>query len=110
VTETDPFGDPRQGFTAYEVSMPAGKITLRFAFKPVPQTVGNDKAEDAITEEFEALVAALGGWLTPAATRFGSKCARMGQSLLEEFAVGELVTDEVRQFRYRQNHSRQCTP
>ena len=56
--------------------MPAGKITLWLALKPAPQTVGNDQAEDAITEEFEALVAALGGSPTP--RRRGSGTSALG--------------------------------
>jgi hypothetical protein len=67
--------------------------------------VGNKETEHTIAEEFQALEIPLHGGGTPTPTTFGDERARMGQCLIEEFAAGELVTDDVPELLRRQNPS-----
>jgi hypothetical protein len=72
-------------------------MPFRLTLEPPPQQLGDDEAENAIAEEFEALIAtgrgAAAGPTPPVLLRHR---ARMGQRLLAEFRPAEGVPDFIR--------------
>src|SRR6516225_9585682 len=103
-SEADQFGDPHKGLAADQMGKPAGQVPLAFALEPSPQKIGDDKAQNSVTEEFEALVAANGALARrmPAASLDRAQHARMGQGFLEEFRPGKVIPDYLREAFPRQ--------
>jgi len=67
VSERDRLGDARECFATNEMRQPARQMPLGLALEEPPQEIGDDEAQNAIAEKFEALIAALSRLPAPAA-------------------------------------------
>src|ERR1700746_3571877 len=97
-TEPDRLGDARERGTANQMRQTPRQVAFGLVLEPAPQQVGDDEAQNAVAEEFEALVAAAGR--TPAAAAAAmirGESARMGERLFQELQPGERVADYLRE-------------
>ena len=103
-SKPDQFGDPHKGLAANQMGEAAGQVPLAFALEPSPQKIGDDKAQNSVTEEFEALVTANGtlARTMPATSLDRAQHARMGQGFLEDFRPGKVIPDYLREAFPRQ--------
>ena len=98
-SKSDQFGDPHEGLATNQMSKAAGQVPLALALEPSPQKIGDDKAQNSVTEEFEALVTVNGASTRtmPATSLDRPQHARMGQGFLEDFRPGKVIPDYLRE-------------
>ena len=84
--EVELAGDGGAGLLAHQGVERAAELALVGLGQPAVEHVGDDEAEHAVAEEFEALVGALDAL-------GGRERARMGQRAVEQVGVGEAVAE-----------------
>ncbi len=87
LAERHRLGDLGAGLAAHEPRQAARQLALRALGKALDQHVGDDEAEHPVAEELEPLIG-----LRLLARASGDR-ARMGQSAVQEFGIGEVVSE-----------------